>query len=101
MAKNDTLEMAHGGLGLVYIRKAKFQEAIPELEQSIKADTHPQADPANYYLLGMAHTKTSHYDAAVAAFTKCAATPSSLAPTCKQGAEEAKKAGSSSLSSPN
>src|SRR5262249_155569 len=55
MAKNDTLEMAHGGLGLVYIRKAKFAEAIPELEQSIKADTHPQQDPVNYYLLGMAN----------------------------------------------
>jgi hypothetical protein len=26
---SDTLEMAHGGLGLVYIRKAKFAEAIP------------------------------------------------------------------------
>ena len=101
MAKNDTLEMAHGGLGLVYIRKAKFTEAIPELEQSIKADTHPQADPVNYYLLGMANSKTSHYDAAVNAFTKCAAIQSSLAPTCKQGAEEAKKAGASSLSAPN
>lgn len=101
MAKNDTLEMAHGGLGLVYIRKAKFSEAIPELEQSIKADTHPQADPVNYYLLGMANSKTSHYDAAVNAFTKCAAIQSSLAPTCKQGAEEAKKAGASSLSAPN
>jgi tetratricopeptide (TPR) repeat protein len=100
MAKNDTLEMAHGGLGLVYIRKAKYTEAIPELEASIKADTHPQADPVNYYLLGMAHSKTSHYDAAVTAFTKCAAIQSSLAPTCKAGADEAKKAGATSLSAP-
>jgi tetratricopeptide (TPR) repeat protein len=101
MAKNDTLEMAHGGLGLVYIRKAKFAEAIPELEQSIKADTHPQADPVNYYLLGMANSKTSHFDAAAAAFNKCAAIQSSLTPTCKSGAEEAKKAGASQLSAPN
>jgi tetratricopeptide (TPR) repeat protein len=101
MAKNDTLEMAHGGLGLVYIRKAKFSEAIPELEQSIKADTHPQPDPVNFYLLGMANSKTSHYDAAEKAFSKCAGIQSSLAPTCKQGAEEAKKAGASSLSAPN
>jgi tetratricopeptide (TPR) repeat protein len=101
MAKNDTLEMAHGGLGLVYIRRAKFAEAIPELEQSIKADTHPQADPVNYYLLGMANSKTSHFDAAAAAFTKCAAIQSSLTPTCKSGADEAKKAGASQLSAPN
>jgi tetratricopeptide (TPR) repeat protein len=100
-AKNDTLEMAHGGLGLVYIRRAKFAEAIPELEQSIKADMHPQPDPVNFYLLGMAETKTSHYDAAASAFTKCAAIQSSLAPTCKQGADEAKKAGASQLSAPN
>jgi tetratricopeptide (TPR) repeat protein len=101
MAKNDTLEMAHGGLGLVYIRKSKFAEAIPELEQSIKADTHPQQDPVNYYLLGMANSKTSHYDAAATAFNKCAAIQSSLQPTCKAGADEAKKAGSSQLSAPN
>jgi tetratricopeptide (TPR) repeat protein len=101
MAKNDTLEMAHGGLGLVYIRKAKFAEAIPELEQSIKADMHPQQDPVNYYLLGMANSKTSHYDAAAMAFNKCAAIQSTLQPTCKAGADEAKKAGSSQLSAPN
>ena len=101
MAKNDTLEMAHGGLGLVYIRRAKFAEAIPELEQSIKADTHPQPDPVNYYLLGMANSKTSHFDAAVSAFNKCAAIQSSLQPTCKAGADEAKKAGASQLSAPN
>jgi tetratricopeptide (TPR) repeat protein len=101
MAKNDTLEMAHGGLGLVYIRKAKFAEAIPELEQSIKADTHPQQDPVNYYLLGMAHSKTSHYEAAATAFNKCASIQSSLQPTCKAGADEAKKAGSTQMSAPN
>ena len=101
IAKNDTLEMAHSGLGLVYVRRGKFTEAIPELEQSIKANTHPQPDPVNYYLLGMANSKTSHFDAAVNAFTKCAAVQSGLQPTCKAGADEAKKAGASQLSAPN
>jgi tetratricopeptide (TPR) repeat protein len=101
IAKSDTLELAHGGLGLVYIRETKYSEAIPELEQSIKANTHPQPDPVNFYLLGMANSKTSHYDAAVNAFTKCAAIQSSLQPTCKAGAEEAKKAGATQLSAPN
>jgi tetratricopeptide (TPR) repeat protein len=101
IAKNDTLEMAHGGLGLVYIRRAKYAEAIPELEASIKDNTHPQPDPVNYYLLGMADSRTSHYDAAVAAYSKCAAIQSSLAPTCKAGADEAKKAGATQLSAPN
>ena len=101
MAKNQTLSMAHGGVGLVYLRRGKFDEAIPELEQSIKLDPNPTADPVNYYLLGIANEKTSHFDAAVAAFTKCGEISGSLQQTCKSGAAEAKKQGSSQLSAPN
>lgn len=97
-AKNVTLAMAHSGLGLVYVRRAKFADAIPELEQSVKID--PQPDPVNYYLLGMANEKTSHFDDAVIAFTKCASMPSSLQATCKGGAEEAKKLGATQMSAP-
>lgn len=100
-AKNDTLVMAHGGLGLVYIREGKYSEAIPELEQSVKADNHPEPDPVNYYLLGMADKQTSHFDAAAAAFSKCASVQSSLQAACKANAEEAKKQSSSQLSAPN
>src|SRR5260370_37050955 len=35
-AKNETLTMAHSGLGLVYLRRGKFNDANPELEQSVK-----------------------------------------------------------------
>jgi tetratricopeptide (TPR) repeat protein len=100
-AKSDTLVMAHGGLGLVYIRKGKYSEAIPELEQSVKSDTHPEPDPVNYYLLGIADKQTSHFDAAAAAFSKCAAVQSTLQATCKSSAEDAKKQGSTQLSAPN
>ena len=100
-AKNDTLVMAHGGLGLVYIREGKFSEAIPELEQSVKADTHPEPDPVNYYLLGMADKQTSHFEAAAAAFSKCASVQSTLQAACKANAEEAKKQSSTQLSAPN
>ncbi len=97
-AKNQTLAMAHGGLGLVYVRRGKFAEAIPELEQSVKMD--PSPDPVNYYLLGMANEKASHFDDAVAAFEKCATMTGSMAPTCKQQAEQAKKLGATQLSAP-
>jgi len=100
-AKNDTLVMAHSGLGLVYIRRGKFSEAVPELEQSVKADVHPDPDPVNYYLLGVANKQTSHFEAAAAAFSKCAAVQSTLQATCKSGAEDAKKQGSTQLSAPN
>jgi tetratricopeptide (TPR) repeat protein len=100
LAKNQTLAMAHGGLGLVYFRRGKFDDAIPEFEASAKVDPNPEADPVTYYVLAISDEKTSHFDAAVAAFTKCAAIPGSLQPTCKNGAEEAKKLGATQLSAP-
>jgi tetratricopeptide (TPR) repeat protein len=97
-AKNQTLAAAHSGLGLVYVRRGKYAEAIPELELSVKLD--PAPDPVNYYLLGMANEKASHFDDSIASFTKCAAMPGSLQATCKNGAEEAKKLSSTQLSAP-
>jgi tetratricopeptide (TPR) repeat protein len=97
-AKNQTLGMAHGGLGLVYIRKGKFNEAIPELNQAVTID--PTPDPVNYYLLGMANLKTSHFDDAATAYNKCAAIAGAMQETCKKGAEEAKKLGATQLSAP-
>jgi len=76
-AKNQALAMAHSGLGLVFVRRGKNAEAIPELEQAVKIDPNP--DPVNYYLLGMANKTTSHFDDAVAAFNKCAAMTGALA----------------------
>ena len=100
VAKNQTLAMAHSGLGLVFFRRGKFQDCIPEFEQATKIDPDPQADPVNFYVLAIADEKTSHFDDAAAAFTKCAAIASSLQSTCKNGAEEAKKLGASQLSAP-
>jgi tetratricopeptide (TPR) repeat protein len=100
-AKNDTLVMAHSGLGLVYIRRGKFSEAIPELEESVKTDKHPEPDPVNYYLLGVADKQTSRFDKAAEAFNKCASVQSSLQAACKTSAEEAKKQASTQLSAPN
>jgi tetratricopeptide (TPR) repeat protein len=97
-AKNQTLAMAHSGLGLVYVRRQKYAEAIPELEQAVKIDPIP--DPVNYYLLGVANKNTSHFDDAVAAFNKCASMPGAMQATCKSGAEDAKKAGATQLSAP-
>jgi tetratricopeptide (TPR) repeat protein len=96
--KNQTLAMAHSGLGLVYIRRGKFSEAIPELNQSVTLD--PTPDPVNYYLLGMANAKASHFDDSATAYNKCAAIVGTLQETCKKGAEEAKKLAGTQLSAP-
>jgi tetratricopeptide (TPR) repeat protein len=97
-AKNQTLAMAHSGLGLVYVRRGKNAEAIPELEQAIKVDPNP--DPVNYYLLGMANKATSHFDDAVAALNKCVAMGGPLVGTCKTQADDAKKLSATQLSAP-
>jgi len=97
--KGETYAMAYSGLGLVAFRRGKFNEAIPNLEKAVKADPQ-QPDPVNYYVLGKADEQTSHFDDAVAAFTKCAAIPSGIKDTCAHSIDEAKKLGATQLSSP-
>ena len=99
-AKNSTLAMAHGGLGLVYFRRGKFNEAIPELEQSVKIDPNPTPDPVNLYVLGVSNQKASHYDEAAAVFTRCATIAGGLQTACKTGADESKKQASTQMSAP-
>jgi tetratricopeptide (TPR) repeat protein len=97
-AKDQTAALAYSGLGLVAFRRSKFAEAIPNFEQAAKLD--PVPDPVNYYLLGISNEKTSHFEDAVNAFTKCAAVPGGLQATCKTGADEAKKMATTQLSAP-
>ena len=100
VAKNETLTMAHSGLGLAYLREGKFNEAIPELEQSVKIDPNPTPEQANLYLLGVANQKASHFDEAVMVFNKCAAMAGQLQGPCKTAADEAKKQSTTQLSTP-
>jgi len=97
-AKNQTAAMAYSGLGLVAFRRAKYSDAIPSLEQAIKLESSP--DPVNFYLLGLCNEKASHFDDAVAAFTKCAVLPGGLQATCKSSTDEAKKLAATQLSVP-
>ena len=97
-AKNQTLAIAHSGLGLVNWRRGKYAEAIPELEQSVKLD--PTPDPVNWFILGVVDQNTAHFDDAAAAFGKCALIPGKLQDTCKTKTEEAKKLAATKLSVP-
>jgi tetratricopeptide (TPR) repeat protein len=83
--KNQTLAIAHSGLGLVNFHRGKYSEAIKELDQSVKLA--PGSDPVNYYVLGVANHNVSHFDEAAAAFSRCAEFQGSLQTTCKDGAE--------------
>jgi len=85
-AKDQAAAMAYSGLGTVDFRRGKYADAIPNFEKSVRMD--PEPDPVNYYLLAYCNQKASHFDDAVAAYTKCAAIPSGMQTTCTQGAEE-------------
>jgi tetratricopeptide (TPR) repeat protein len=97
-AKNQTSAMAYSGLGVVAFRRGKFADAITDLDQSVKIDPNP--DSVNYYILGISNEKSSHFDEAIAAFTKCAGMPGGIQDRCKAGAEEAKKLSTTQLSVP-
>jgi tetratricopeptide (TPR) repeat protein len=88
-SKNEALALAYSGLGLVYVRRAKYNDAIPDLQQAVQLDT--KKDPTNYYLLGIANQNSSHFAEAAAAFSQCADLHGSLQATCKSNADEAKK----------
>ena len=97
-AKNQTSALAYSGLGLVAFRRGKFEDAIPNLEQSVKLDPNP--DPVNYYLLGFSDQKGSHFDDAIAAYTKCASFSGGLQQTCKAGIDQVKKLEETQLNVP-
>jgi tetratricopeptide (TPR) repeat protein len=86
-AKNQTLAIAHSGLGMVDFRRGNLEGTIAELDESVTLD--PRGDATNYYVLGVANYNAKHYEAAVKAFRKCAEFSGSLQPTCKEGAEKA------------
>ncbi len=82
--------MAHGGLGLVYIRRSKFTEAIPELNQSVTID--PTPDPVNYLPARAWPTpKPRTLTMPSPLITNARPSLGAMQETCKKGAEEAKK----------
>ena len=86
--KTETEAMAHGGLGLVQVRRSKYAEAIPDLE---KATSLNPADQTNFYVLGMADANVKRFLEAAEAFTKCATLSGHLQQQCSDSAKDAKK----------
>jgi len=86
-AKNDKLALAHSGLGLIDFDRQKYDDARAELMQAVQLASSP--DPVDYYLLGNADMKNGHYEDAVAAYDKCAAS-GPMTTVCKSRGESAK-----------
>jgi len=93
--KNDKLAQCRSGMGTAYFKTGKYDDAVTELAQAVRLDSTP--DPVDYYVLGVANQRTSHFTDAIAAFDKCAASPGQLQPTCKSLSAETKKTAANSL----
>ena len=97
-ANNQRLSLAHSGLGVVNFQRHKFAESVQDLEEAVKIV--PNADPVNYYVMGLAQVNSQHFGDAVTSFTKCSETPWQLQANCKARMEDAKKKAATELSAP-
>ena len=95
--KNGKLAQCRSGLGTAYVKTGKYDEAVTELSQAVRLDSDP--DPVDYYLLGVANERTSHFTDAIAAFDKCAA-GGSMQAQCRTLSAETKKKAANSLEAP-
>jgi tetratricopeptide (TPR) repeat protein len=96
--KNEKLAQCHSAIGTAYFKTGHYDEAVTELSQTVKLD--PDPDPVDYYILGLANDRTSHFIDAVAAYDKCATFPGSLQTNCKNLSAETKKKAANSLEAP-
>jgi tetratricopeptide (TPR) repeat protein len=96
--KNDKLAQCRSGMGTAYFKTGHYDEAVNELSQAVALDSSP--DPVNYYVLGLANSRGSHFTDAIAAFDKCASITSSLQANCRTLSAETKKTAANSLEAP-
>ncbi len=90
-SKNQSMSVAYSGLGVVAFRDSDYPKAIQNMDQASKLEQTP--DSVNYYILGKANEAASHPDAALAAYTKCAAIPGGVQAACKGAADDLKAHG--------
>jgi len=88
-AKNQKLSMAHSGLGLTYLQRQRYGDSVAELEQATKLVK--EAEPTDFYLLGVAYQKAQRFSDAATAFGKCGEAQWGWQDRCKKGAEDSKK----------
>lgn len=88
-SKNEALSRCHSGLGLVYFRRQRFADSIPELQQA--AELIPTPDPVDLFVLGIDFQQLKRFGEAATAFGRCSETPSSLQDRCKQDMEQSKR----------
>jgi tetratricopeptide (TPR) repeat protein len=88
-AKAGAMARAHGGLGLVYFRRNKYEESANELR--IAATGAADADPVNLYVLGVDLSKLNRDADAQEVFTRCGEIAGDLQQQCRRDADGMKQ----------
>jgi tetratricopeptide (TPR) repeat protein len=83
--KSSGLSQAHSGLGLIYFREQRPEDAAKELEQTTAADA------TDWFVLGASYEMLDKHNNAADAFKKCSVFPGALQATCQKNAEDATK----------
>jgi tetratricopeptide (TPR) repeat protein len=87
--KTDATTQAQSALGLIYFRKQNVEGCVTSLKAA--TDGAKNADPTDFYVLGLCEKAKSNFTDAADSFNKCAAIPGGLAQRCKEAADDAKK----------
>lgn len=87
--KAQSAIQAHSALGLIYFRRADYENSAKELQQSTPGTANP--DPADLYVLGIDFENLSRYADAAEAYNRCGQIAGPLQDRCKQSADAAKK----------
>jgi tetratricopeptide (TPR) repeat protein len=87
--KKQVTALAHGGLGLIYFRQAKFEDSMTEMQTATADAANP--DPTDYLVLGADYQNLNRFKDAADAFNRCAQISGPLQAGCKQYADSSTK----------
>jgi len=89
--KMQKVDEAHSALGLVYFRRADYDNAVKELQQSTQNTQTP--DQTDLFVLGTSLEQLKRHTEAAQTFDRCAQIPGGFQDQCKQSATRAKALG--------
>jgi tetratricopeptide (TPR) repeat protein len=88
-AKATAESQAHSALGLIYFRRQDFANSVSEMQKATAGQAN--ADPVDFYVMGVGQFQLKHYSDAGDSFHKCAQSPGAMQDRCKSKEADAKK----------
>jgi len=80
---------AHSALGLIYFRRQDFANSVGEMQKATAGQAN--ADPVDFYVMGVDQFQLKRFSDAADSFHKCAQSPGAMQDRCKSKEADAKK----------